>query len=304
MKILSILFGLLMMGSVLSAQELMNLYPGKVPNSRVDKNYIEKADTSANGLIRISKVSNPQIIIYYPEKEDANGTAVIVCPGGGYSILAINHEGALIAKELNNNGITAFVLKYRLPSDEIMVDKSVGPLRDAQQAIKMVRGNADKFHVKADKIGIMGFSAGGHLASTLETHFQNALIDNPNKVNLRPDFAILLYPVVTMGEFAHIGSKNNLLGKNPTDEKVKEFSNELQVTAETPPTFIVQAIDDKTVPVENSIKFMQALKKAGVKCEMHLYQAGGHGFGLNNKTTKDLWFDRMVNWLKANQFVN
>ena len=107
-----------------------------------------------------------------------------------------------------------------------------------------------------------------------------------------------------MGEFAHIGSKNNLLGKNPTDENVKEFSNELQVTAETPPTFIVQAIDDKTVPVENSIKFMQALKKAGVKCEMHLYQAGGHGFGLNNKTTKDLWFDRMMNWLKANQFVN
>ncbi|MBU0696730.1 MAG: alpha/beta hydrolase [Bacteroidetes bacterium] len=304
MKGLSVLFSLLMIASVSNAQEMINLYPGKIPNSKVDKNYIEKADTSANGLIRISRVSNPQLIIYYPEKEVAKGTAVIVCPGGGYSILAINHEGALIAKELNANGITAFVLKYRLPSDEIMVDESVGPLQDAQQAIKMVRGNADKFHVKADKIGVIGFSAGGHLASTLETHFQNALIDNPNKVKLRPDFAILLYPVITMGEFAHIGSKNNLLGKNPTDENVKEFSNELQVTAETPPTFIVQAIDDKTVPVENSIKFMQALKKAGVKCEMHLYQAGGHGFGLNNKTTKDLWFDRMMNWLKANQFVN
>ena len=180
MKGLSVLFSLLMIASVSNAQEMINLYPGKIPNSKVDKNYIEKADTSANGLIRISRVSNPQLIIYYPEKEVAKGTAVIVCPGGGYSILAINHEGALIAKELNANGITAFVLKYRLPSDEIMVDESVGPLQDAQQAIKMVRGNADKFHVKADKIGVIGFSAGGHLASTLETHFQNALVDNPN----------------------------------------------------------------------------------------------------------------------------
>ena len=304
MKSLSVLFSLLMLSSVLSAQETMNLYPGKVPNSKVNNNYVEKADTSSNGLIRISKVSSPQLIIYYPEKEVANGTAVIVCPGGGYSVLAINHEGALIAKELNNKGITAFILKYRLPSDDIMVDKAIGPLQDAQQAIKMVRENANKFHIKADKIGIMGFSAGGHLASTLETHFQKSLIDNPNEVNLRPDFAILLYPVVTMGKFVLGGSKSNLLGKNPTDEKEKEFSNELQVTAETPPTFIVQAMDDINVPVENSIKFMQALKEAGVKCEIHLYQAGGHGFGLVNKTTKDLWFDRMVNWLEANQFMN
>jgi acetyl esterase/lipase len=185
-----------------------------------------------------------------------------------------------------------------------MSDKTIGPLQDAQQAIKIVRENAEKWHINPNLIGIMGFSAGGHLASTLETHFQKAVIDNPKQTSLRPDFAILGYPVVTMDSLTHKGSKNNLLGVNPSDELVKLYSNELQVTPETPPTFIVHAIDDKTVPVENSINLILALKKAGVKSELHLYQAGGHGFGLNNKTTTDKWFDRMINWLKANQFVN
>lgn len=303
MKKLIVLFCFVGMASLLKAQEIMDLYPGKVPNSKTAKDYIEKADTASNGTIRVGKVSKPQLIVYYPEKEIANGTAVIICPGGGYSILSISHEGSLIAKALNIKGITAFILKYRLPSDVIMEDKSIGPLQDAQQAMKVVRENAEKFHIKGDKIGIMGFSAGGHLASTLETHFQKSLIDNPKNISLRPDFVILGYPVVTMGAFTHGGSKNNLLGKDPKADQIKEFSNELQVTAETPPTFIFQANDDKTVPSENSLDLIKALKQAGVASELHLYQAGGHGFGLHNKTTSDEWFERMMSWLKDHKWV-
>jgi len=301
MKFLAIVISLMMMGKVLSAQETIDLYSGKIPNSKEAKNYQEE-DVKSNGRISISKVIKPELTAYFPEKP--NGTAIIICPGGGYLHLAITHEGFQVAEELNKMGITAFVLKYRLPSDEIMSDKTIGPLQDAQQAIKIVRENAEKWQINPNLIGIMGFSAGGHLASTLETHFQKAVIDNPKQTSLRPDFAILGYPVVTMDSLTHKGSKNNLLGVNPSDELVKLYSNELQVTPETPPTFIVHAIDDKTVPVENSINLILALKKAGVKSELHLYQAGGHGFGLNNKTTTDKWFDRMINWLKANQFVN
>jgi acetyl esterase/lipase len=298
MKRLSLVVSMLLFAQMLSAQEIMDLYPGKVPNSKISADYNEKADTAANGTIRVGKVTKPQLIAYYPEKEIANGTAVIICPGGGYSILSISHEGSLIAKRLNSVGITAFILKYRLPSDEIMLNKNIGPLQDAQQAIKVIRENAAKFRVDSNKIGIMGFSAGGHLASTLGTHFKDAFIDNPKNTSLRPDFMVLLYPVITMGEFTHQGSKNNLLGKTPTAEQIKLYSNELQVSAETPPAFIVQANDDGTVPSENSLDFVRALKQARVKSELHLYQAGGHGFGLNNKTTQDDWFERLTNWLK------
>jgi len=285
------------------AQQIMDLYPDKVPNSKIDANYIERSDTSkTDGKIRISKVTKPQLIAFYPEKGKANGTSVIICPGGGYAILAITHEGYDIAKEFNKYGITAFVLKYRLPSDEIMLDKAIGPLQDAQQAMKTVRENASKWNLDTTKIGIMGFSAGGHLASTLETHYQKSLIDNPKNTNLRPDFAILGYPVVTMGKFAHKGSKENLLGKTPSEKQVDYFSNELQVTSYTPPTFIFQANDDKTVPSENSLDLTKALKQASVKTELHLYQAGGHGFGLKNPT-KDSWFATMINWMESNKFL-
>lgn len=304
MKKLSLVFVFMLVMKSLSAQEVIDLYPGKVPNSKVSSDYKERADTAANGTIRVGKVSKPQLIVYYPEKEIANGTSVIICPGGGYSILAISHEGSLIAKKLNSIGVTAFILKYRLPSDVIMEDKNIGPLQDAQQAMKMVRENATKFKIDSTKIGIMGFSAGGHLASTLGTHFKTALIDNPKNTSLRPDFMVLLYPVITMSEQTHAGSKKYLLGLTPTSEQVKLYSNELQVSPETPPTFIVHANDDKTVPSENSLDFVKALKQAGVKAELHLYQAGGHGFGLNNKTTQDDWFIRFTNWLKDSRWMN
>lgn len=291
---------IILTSTMLKAQEIINLYPKGVPGAIADANYIEKADTAADKKIRVSKVSTPQLIAYYPEKGKANGTSVVICPGGGYSILAILHEGYDVAKRFTDAGVTAFVLKYRLPSDAIMKDKSIGPLQDAQQAIKYVRENAAKYNLNASKIGIMGFSAGGHLASTAGTHFKTAVIENSNNTSLRPDFMILIYPVISFGEFAHKGSRTNLLGANPTEEHIKLYSNELQITPETPPTFLVHAADDKTVPLENSLNFSLKLKQAGVKQELHVYQAGGHGFGLNNKTTKEDWFKTLLNWMNMN----
>lgn len=285
-----------------NAQKVMDLYPGEVPNSKVAAGYQQDSTVSGDGNVRISKVTNPTLSAYFPEKP--NGTSVIICPGGGYARLAITHEGYQVAEEFNKRGITAFVLKYRLPSDEIMADKTIGPLQDAQQAVKMVRENAAKWGLNPNKIGIMGFSAGGHLASTLSTHFETSLIANPAKTSLRPDFSILGYPVISMGTFTHQGSKDNLLGKNPTDEQVKEYSNELQITANTPPTFLVHANDDNAVPSENSVNYMLALKKVKVPVEAHFYKAGGHGFGLNNKTTEEQWFLNMVDWLKSIKMVD
>lgn len=293
---------LFLITAMANAQETMDLYPSKIPNSKQSKTYLEESVLGADGKLRIGKVSQPKLIAYFAEKP--NGTAVIICPGGGYKILAISHEGYQIAEEFNKRGITAFVLKYRLPSDEIMLDKTIGPLQDAQQAIKIVREHAVKWNLDPSKIGIMGFSAGGHLASTLSTHFTKTVIDNSANVSLRPDFSILGYPVITMDSFTHKGSKNNLLGKNPTQAQVKEYSNELQVTKDTPPTFLFLANDDKTVPSENSADYMIALKRANVPVEAHFYKAGGHGFGLNNKTTKEDWFLTMTEWLRSIKMVD
>jgi acetyl esterase/lipase len=301
MKKLTFLLIIVFSTQIIMAQEVINLYSGKIPNYKVTpESYQEISATDANGMVRVRQVTIPQLIAYIPK--NPNGTSVIICPGGGYAILAIKHEGYDVAEKLNALGITAFVLKYRLPSDEVMVDKTIGPLQDAQQAVKMVRENAENWSLDTAKIGIMGFSAGGHLASTLGTHYKNALIDNPNKTNLRPNFMVLGYPVISTGEFAHQGSKNNLLGKNPSIELVKLYSNELQVNQNTPPTFIFHANDDKSVPSENSLEFAKALKQAKVKSQLNLYQAGGHGFGLNNKLSKDSWFDSMINWMNLNGF--
>ncbi len=293
---------LFLFAGMVNAQEVISLYPSKIPNAKKAASYVEESIKGTDGKLRIGKVSEPQLIAYYPEKP--NGTSVIICPGGGYSILAISHEGYQIAEEFNKRGITAFVLKYRLPSDEIMVDKTIGPLQDAQQAIKIVRENATKWSLNPNKIGIMGFSAGGHLASTLSTHFTNAVIDNPEKISLRPDFSILGYPVITMAKFTHGGSKTNLLGANPTDAQLKNFSNELQVANNTPPAFLFLANDDKAVPSENSVDYMLALKKCNVPVEAHFYKAGGHGFGLNNSTTKENWFLSMLDWMASIKMID
>ncbi|WP_418262415.1 alpha/beta hydrolase [Flavobacterium faecale] len=295
---------LLSIGSVSAQDKVIKLYQGIVPNSKASAGYKETAETSEDGSIRIKKISQPELLVFYPKKEKATGAAVLICPGGGYRLLSMTNEGFSIAKKLNENGITAFILKYRLPSDEIMIDKTIGPLQDAQQAIKLIRENALEHHINSNKIGIMGFSAGGHLASTAGTHFVKMVIDNPNNTSLRPDFMVLVYPVISFGEFQHKGSRENLIGTNPNEELVKLYSNELQISKGTPITFLVHAADDKAVPYQNSVNFYTNLNQEGIKSEMHIYQSGGHGFGLNNKTTKDSWFQSMIYWLENNKMIN
>jgi len=288
----------------LRAQENVLLYPGAIPGSKpTPVDFKEVIENGKDGILRVSKVSQPTLSVFLPAKEKATGAAVIICPGGGYGILAIGHEGYDVAKKFNEIGVAAFVLKYRLPDNAIMLDKSFGPLQDAQQAIYELRRNALKWNINPSKIGIMGFSAGGHLAASLTVHYGDVKIENKEKLDLRPDFSVLIYPVISFRESPHTGSAKNLAGPNLTEEQKDYFSNEKYVNARTPVTFLVHANDDQTVPVENSVVFNRALVKSGVKSEMHLYQGGGHGFGLNNKTTADQWFDRLVNWMKANKMI-
>lgn len=278
-----------------NAQVILPLYENEIPNSIAGT---DEEQSVTDGITRISRVSIPTLIMYTPAAGKANGTAVIICPGGGYGILAIDHEGHDIAKKFNEMGVTAFVLKYRLPSDKIMVDRSIGPLQDAQRAIQMVRSNASQWNVNPKKIGIMGFSAGGHLASTAGTHFNNPEITNSKKTSLRPNFMLLIYPVISFQDsITHAGSKNNLIGKEASEIKKAYFSNEFHVTKKTPPTFLVHAKDDGAVKVANSILFYEALLKNQVPTEIYLYEKGGHGFGLNNKTSAVKLMDLLGAWM-------
>jgi pectinesterase len=271
------------------------LYKEAVPNSKpaTDK----ENSTFRDNVTRISKVSIPALIVFKAAKP--NGKSVIICPGGGYSILAFDKEGTKVAEELNRWGVTAFVLKYRLPDDTTNIDKSLAPLQDAQQAIRLVRTNAKEWGINKNQIGIMGFSAGGHVASTAATHFNfKADSANTDTTSVRPDFAILIYPVISFDStITHKGSRNNLVGTKPAAEKTIFFSNELQVDKNTPPSFLVHAGDDGAVPVQNSLRFYEACIKNKVPAEMHLYPKGGHGFGMLNKTTDDNWLERLNKWL-------
>lgn len=286
--------------SAASAQTVVPLYEGKIPNS-IDADNIEKSDTAkADGKIRVRDVSVPTLTVFLPAKEKATGAAVIICPGGGYSLLAISHEGYEVAAGLNKMGVAAIVLKYRLPGDRIMTGKETGPLQDAQEAIHVVKKHAAEWNIDVNKVGIMGFSAGGHLASTAGTHFSKPVRKDLGSVNLRPDFMILIYPVISFSDsLGHTGSRTKLLGATPSAEKKAAYSAELQVNAQTPPTFLVHAQDDKGVKVGNSIKLYEALTANNIPAEMHLYPKGGHGFGMVNPTSGDLWMGRLENWLKG-----
>jgi acetyl esterase/lipase len=279
------------------------LYPGEIPNSKPGPD-LETSEYTGDSILIIGKVSRPTLTIYLPPKEKATGAAVVICPGGGYWIVAAGHEGSDVAKRLNESGIAAFVLKYRIPDSSTMIHKEIGPLQDAQRAIQIVREHAAEWGLDEHRIGIMGFSAGGHLASTAGTHFKTSYIDNPKHINLRPDFMILIYPVISFTDrIGHIGSRDQLLGKHPAPEKIREFSNEMQVTDQTPPAFLAQAKDDDAVPFSNSVSFADSLKKHGVPEKVFLFEKGGHGFGLINKTSKVRWMDICLEWLKQNRLI-
>ncbi len=286
--------------SATGQQEIL-LYEKEIPNS-IPADNIEKYVKRDYGADWINDVSVPTLTFYPVTDASRPMPAVLICSGGGYAGLSIIKEGADIAKEFNRHGIAAFVLKYRLPSDRIMKDKSTGPLQDAQQALMLIRKNAEKWKVDPKAVGIAGFSAGGHLASTTGTHFNKPVIDTRG-ISVRPDFMVLAYPVISfMDSLTHWGSRENLIGKNISKEQVVLYSNELQVTADTPPAFIVHAGDDNVVKVENSISFYLALNAKGVFSDMLLYPRGGHGFGLNNRTTSDKWMKHCILWLTENIF--
>jgi acetyl esterase/lipase len=291
------------LATLIFAQEKpIPLYPNGIPNSKpTPAAYVEKMEKSDDEWVTL--VSMPTLTPFLPEKGTANGTAIVIFPGGGYGGLSMDKEGYRVAKAFNKFGVTAFVVKYRLPSDDIMADKTIGPLQDAQQAVLMVRKHADEWGIKANKIGIIGFSAGGHLASTEGTHFTKVLVEDKENISVRPDFMVLLYPVISFGPMAHVGSRENLIGKTPSAELLQLYSNEKQITANTPPTFLAHAGDDDVVPVQNSLMFYDALLASKVKAEMHIFEEGGHGFGLNNPKSKDKWIDWVKNWLDENGFL-
>lgn len=284
------------------SQTTIPLYTDSIPNSKPTTDE-EKSEINKDSVLIISNISRPALTIYQPEKAERTGTAVIICPGGGYSVEAAGHEGADVAKRFSEMGVTAFVLKYRIPNDQTMVNKEIGPIQDAQRAIQLVRERSGEWGINKNHIGIMGFSAGGHLASTAGTHFQHTYIANPKNTSLRPDFMVLVYPVISFTDsIGHEGSRDQLLGKNASQEKIKEYSNEFHVTSKTPPAFLVHAKNDP-VKVQNSLAFAKALKEHGVPAEMYLYEKGGHGYGMNNKTSPVKWMDLVEQWMKKMKFM-
>ena len=288
-----------------SQQKEIALWTDGVPGSMQNDTYKESVTYDALEVVRgVSKVSQPTLTPFLADDSIANGTAVIICPGGGYTHLAINKEGYKVAKWLNTLGISAFVLKYRMPTDETMTDKTVGPLQDAQEAMRMVRKNAKRYNVDASKIGILGFSAGGHLASTLSTHFNDKVYEHDTSISARPDFSVLVYPVISMKDgVTHAGSKRNLLGENPSEERINQYSNALQIHNTTPLTFLVHATDDTVVPVENSLEYYNTLKQYDVPAELHIYENGGHGFGLGVSGTNTNWSNDLKQWFLAHDLV-
>lgn len=302
MKTCLILSVLLIIASLsATAQDfVLPLYKGKAPFS---KNGAVEGRSLKEDITRISVVSTPDIAVYLPVKRFATGQAVVICPGGGYRILAYDHEGKDIAKFLNSIGVAGIVLKYRLPGGDNVTEPHKVPLADAQRAIRLVRFNATKWNIDPGKIGIMGFSAGGHLASTAGTYFDygnKTSADSVEQMSCRPDFMILIYPVISfVSEYSHAGSREALLGKNPDKALLNYFSNELQVTSETPPAFFVHADDDKGVPVENTLLFYSSLRKNNIPAELHIMSEGGHGFGLASDNDHiSSWGNSLKLWLR------
>ena len=249
------------------------------------------------GILIISKVSQPAYSYYRVKEDTVLRPCVIICPGGGYSVLAAGHEGTDVALFLNSIGINALVLKYRIPNKNNQPDPSIAPLQDLQRAMYLARSNAAAWGIVSNKIGVLGFSAGGHLAASLSSHYMELKIDNPEGLSLRPDFQILLYPVISFQEFGHKGSAENLLGAGVTAEQLHYFSNEYWVNSQTPPAFIVHAKDDSTVPVQNALVYHQALQQNKVPSFLHLFEKGGHGFGITNPQSNIQWPELLKQWL-------
>lgn len=286
---------------LLHAQQFIPLWPeGKKPNW----NGTIVTDSLFNE--RIWRVGTPGMYFFPVAKSENRGTTVLICPGGGFERLSHIYNGFNFAKWFNSKGINVFVLLYRLPHQQDLKNKQLGPVTDIQRAMRIIRANASNWNLQKDKIGVMGVSAGGHAASTLLTHLRDvsAINDSFDTVSYRPDFAILLSPVISMGKFAHGGSRKNFLGSDTSKAMIEKYSNELQVNSSAPPTFIVHAQNDSTVNVRNSVMFYSALIDKNVQASLHVFPQGGHGIGLvDNPGSTDLWLDLLYLWMKEKNFI-
>jgi acetyl esterase/lipase len=283
-----------------SQNQILPLWEGDPPNYRETG---EETIWDTTDAVRILMVRKPDIAVYLPSRAHSTGEGVVICPGGGYRRLAYDKEGTDIARWLNSRGIAAFVLKYRLPESQNNIIPHLSPLMDAQRALRLVRYNAEAWNIDPGRIGIMGFSAGGHLASTLSTQFDTGDLsstDPVEQVSCRPDFSVLIYPVISFdNRITHAGSKRSLLGENPEEDMVTYYSNEKQVTDETPSAILIHSDDDRSVPVENSIVYYKALRAHGIPAEMHIYPYGGHGYSLAiGKGHLSTWPDRVIEWIR------
>lgn len=295
-----LLFSLFIQG--MAQDYRLKLWPNGAPNKNTppgeEKFYTER------GTNRYENISEAELFVYLPDKSNNTGAAVIICPGGGYHVEAIQHEGFMIAEYLKQHGIAGIVLKYRLPYGQHEI-----PLTDALHSIRYVRSKAAEWGIDPARVGIAGSSAGGHLASTAGTHYDlgdPVAADPLARLSSRPDFMLLLYPVISFDEkIGHMGSRQNLIGTTNDWKLASKYSNELHVNAQTPPAFLVLADDDKTVDPENSIRFYQAMQKQNIPAEMHIFHQGGHGFGMNkiNKPVEQ-WPDIFVQWMKSMNFIN
>ncbi|HEY1113740.1 MAG TPA: alpha/beta hydrolase [Chitinophagaceae bacterium] len=301
MKKLAFILFVIAWSSTTSAQQFIPLWPeGKKPNS----NGLVVKDSLYNE--RIWKVGTPGIYAFPVGKSENKGSAVLICPGGGYERLSHLYNGFNFARWFNTLGINAFVLIYRLPHQQDLLQRQLAPLQDAQRAMKLIRANARQWNLQPGKIGVMGISAGGHVASTLGTHLDDVsgIKDSLDKINYRPDFMVLLSPVITMGRFTHPGSRKHFLGPDTTKANIERYSNERQVSAATPPAFLVHALNDSSVSVRNSLLFYEALLNQKVDASIHIFPEGGHNIKLvDNPGSTDLWLNLLELWLNENRFV-
>lgn len=299
LPLIAYIFTLLMFTFQVDSQEIMELYPEGIPNSRSATN---EEYSKANDLVDsvTFKVYVPTLKVFHPDTRKDDRSAVIICPGGGYGGLLTKREGSDVAQKLAEKGVTGIVLKYRLPDSTIMVHPSIGPLQDLQMAIHTVRQNADEWGIDPGKIGVMGFSAGGHLAASSGVLHKTFWVDSTREENVRPDFMILVNPVISFtDEIGHLGSRKNLLGDRITQDQIDFFSNERNVDASTPVTFLVHNNTDSVVIVENSLVFFDQLRKFKIPAEIHIYEKGEHGF--LTWPSFDEWFGRVIHWMNGRE---
>lgn len=298
---LSVILLLVSLPVSVGAQEFIPLWEkGKMPNSKG----MELKDDIRNE--RIYQVARPGFYAFFPSRQENKGAAVLICPGGGYERLAYQISGMQLAKWFNTFGVSAFVLNYRLPNSPDLMQREIAPLQDAQRAMRVIRVNAEKWQIKPDKIGVLGTSAGGHLAANLGTATEDAakINDELDKFSFAPNFMILISPVITMGKYTNATTKKNLLGANPSKELAEKYSLEKQVMATTPPSFIVHAADDKTVNPRNSLMFYNALLDKNISASLHVFPNGGHAIALrNNPGSTETWTNLCEMWLVEMNFI-